>query len=82
LLGSGPDIGRSIVAEPGIPPERAAALRKAFMAAVEDPEFLAEVKKRNLNVEPLSGEEVQRIVAASSATPKELIDQAKRYIGQ
>src|SRR4051795_4558593 len=49
LLGSGPDIGRSIVAEPGIPPERAVALRKAFMAATEDPEFLAEVKKRNLN---------------------------------
>jgi tripartite-type tricarboxylate transporter receptor subunit TctC len=82
LLGSGPDIGRSIVAEPGIPPERAAALRKAFMAATEDPEFLAEIKKRNLNVEPLSGEEVQRIVAASAATPKELVDQAKRYIGQ
>src|SRR5258705_5518348 len=82
LLGSGPDIGRSIVAEPGIPPERAAALRKAFMAAVEDPEFLAEVKKRNLNVEPLTGEEVQRIVEACVATPKELVDQAKRYIGQ
>jgi hypothetical protein len=82
LLGSGPDIGRSIVAEPGIPPERASALRKAFMAATEDPEFLAEIKKRNLNVEPLSGEEVQRIVAASAATPKELVDQAKRYIGQ
>jgi hypothetical protein len=29
----------------------------------------------------LSGEEVQRIVAASAATPKELVDQAKRYIG-
>ena len=82
LLGSGPDIGRSLVAEPGIPPERAAALRRAFMAAIEDPEFLAEIKKRNLSVEPLSGEEVQRIVAASVATPKELIDRAKRYIGQ
>jgi tripartite-type tricarboxylate transporter receptor subunit TctC len=82
LLGSGPDIGRSLVAEPGIPPERAAALRKAFMAAIEDPEFVVEMKKRNLNIEALSGEEVQRIVAASVATPKELVDQAKRYIGQ
>ena len=41
-----------------------------------------EIKKRNLNVEPLSGEEVQRIVEACVATPKELVDQAKRYIGQ
>ena len=82
LLGSGPDIGRSIVAEPGIPAERAAALRRAFMETMEDPEFLADMKKRNLNVEPLPGEEVQKIVAADAATPRELVEQAKRYIGQ
>src|SRR5262245_61929476 len=70
LLGSGPDIGRSLVAEPGIPPERAAALRKAFMAAIEDPEYVVEMKKRNLSIEPLSGEEVQKIVEACVATPK------------
>ena len=40
------------------------------------------MQKRNLNIEPLSGEEVQKIVAASVATPKELVEQAKRYIGQ
>src|SRR5262249_2532468 len=82
LLGSGPDIGRALVAEPGIPADRAAALRKAFMETMQDPEFVAEMHKRNLEVEPLSGEEVQRIVAASAATPKELIEQDKRYIGQ
>ena len=82
LLGSGPDIGRSLVAEPGIPAERAAALRKAFMETMEDPEFVADMHKRNLEIEPLSGEEVQNIVAASVATPKELVEQAKRYIGQ
>src|SRR5947207_1387864 len=49
LLGSGPDIGRSIVDEPGVPPERAAALRKAFMAAVAEPDFLAASRRRNLN---------------------------------
>ena len=63
LLGSGPDIGRSLVAEPGIPPERAAALRKAFMATMRDPELIAEIKKRRLDLEPLSGEEVQKMVA-------------------
>jgi hypothetical protein len=40
------------------------------------------MRKRNLNAEPLSGEELQRIVAAAAATPKELIEQAKRYAGQ
>jgi tripartite-type tricarboxylate transporter receptor subunit TctC len=81
LLGSGPDIGRSIVAEPGIPGERAAALRRAFMATVADPEFVAEIARRNLRSEPLSGEQVQKMVMASVATPKDLVDQAKRYIG-
>src|SRR5436309_11591612 len=52
LLGSGPDIGRSFVAEPGIPPDRAAALRRAFMTTMEDPEFIADMKKRNLGLEP------------------------------
>ena len=82
LLGSGPDIGRSIVAEPGIPLERAAALRQAFMATAQDPELIAEIKRRNLTLEPVSGEEIQKMVAAYAATPKELVDQARRYIGQ
>jgi tripartite-type tricarboxylate transporter receptor subunit TctC len=80
LLGSGPEIGRSFVAEPGIPRERAAALRKAFMEAMADPALIAEIAKRKLNLEPLAGEEVQKIVAASVATPKALVDQAKRYV--
>ena len=82
LLGGGPDVGRSIVAEPGIPAERAAALRKAFAATMEDAEFIADMHKRNLNVEPLSGDELQKIVATAVATPRELIGQAKRYAGQ
>jgi len=82
LLGSGPDIGRSLVAEPGIPRDRAAALRKAFMDTVEDADFIADMKRRNLNIEPLTGEDVQKTVAAAAATPKALIEQAKRYIGQ
>jgi len=82
LLGSVPDIGRSLVAEPGIPAERAAALRKAFLATMQDPELIAEIKKRGLDLEPLSGEEVQAMVAGYVATPRALVDQAKRYIGQ
>ena len=82
LLGSGPDIGRTIVAEPRIPPERAAALRQAFMATMQDPEFVADIKQRNLSLEPLRGEEVQKMVEALVATPKELVDQARRYIDQ
>jgi tripartite-type tricarboxylate transporter receptor subunit TctC len=82
LLGGGPDIGRSIAAEPRIPGERAAALRKAFTTTIEDPEFIADMRKRNLNIEPLSGEDVQKIVEGAAATPRDLVEQAKRYVGQ
>jgi hypothetical protein len=82
LMGGGPDIGRSLVAEPGVPGERAAALRKAFMETMADPEFVADMHKRNLGVEPLTGEEVQKIVATAVATPRELVEQAARYAGQ
>ena len=82
LMGGGPDIGRSLVAEPGIPGERAAALRKAFMETMQDPEFVADMHKRNLGVEPLTGDAVQKIVAAAVATPKALVAQASRYAGQ
>ncbi|HEY2229624.1 MAG TPA: hypothetical protein VGI22_18185 [Xanthobacteraceae bacterium] len=79
LLGGGPDIGRSIVAEPGIPPERARALRKAFTETMEDAEFVADMGRRHLGVEPLPGEEVQQIIARAVATPRELVEQAARY---
>ena len=82
LLGSGSDIGRSIAAEPGIPSERAAALRKAFGETMADPEFVADMHKHSLNIEPLSGEAVQGIVAGAAATPTDLVEQAKRYAGQ
>jgi tripartite-type tricarboxylate transporter receptor subunit TctC len=82
LLGSGPDIGRTVVAEPGIPPERADALRRAFMATMQDPEFVADIARRHLTIEPMSGEEVQQMVRTVAATPKELVAQAKRYLGQ
>jgi tripartite-type tricarboxylate transporter receptor subunit TctC len=82
LLGSGPDIGRTVVAEPGIPPARAEVLRRAFMATMQDPEFVAEIGKRHLTLEPLSGEEVQQMVKTVAGTPKELVEQAKRYLGQ
>jgi len=82
LLGGGPDIGRAIVAEPGIPAERAAALRGALMATMQDPEFIADMRKRNLNIEPLPGDELQKIVEAAVATPRELVEQARRYAGQ
>lgn len=82
LLGGGPEIGRSIAAEPGVPAERAAALRQAFADTMADSTFVSDMHLHNLNVEPLTGQEVQNIVAADAATPRGLVEQARRYAGQ
>jgi tripartite-type tricarboxylate transporter receptor subunit TctC len=55
-------LGRPFVAPPGIPQDRVDALRKAFMDTMKDPEFLAEAEKAKLEITPISGEEVQKIV--------------------
>jgi tripartite-type tricarboxylate transporter receptor subunit TctC len=81
LIGGGAEVGRSLVAEPGAPAERVAALRQAFMETMKDPAFLADMKKRNLVVEPLSGDDVQKLIAAAVATPPALLERAKRYVG-
>ena len=47
---------------PRTPPDRLRLLRNAFMGTMKDPEFLAEAKKAKLDTDPLSGEEVDRIV--------------------
>ncbi|MDH7799679.1 MULTISPECIES: tripartite tricarboxylate transporter substrate-binding protein [unclassified Beijerinckia] len=66
-------LGRPFLAPPGIPPERAAILRKAFMDTMQDKEFLAETERAKLEITPVSGEEVQKLVADAYAMPPEVI---------
>ena len=73
----GPHIlGRPLLAPPGLPAERAQALRAAFMGAMRDPELLAEVRKADLDITPSSGEEVEKLVARFAAVPKSAIAKA------
>ena len=55
-------IVRVYVTTPRTPKDRLQILRSAFMNTLSDPEFLAETKKTNLDVNPLTGEEVKKIV--------------------
>ena len=56
-------MGRPFTAPPGVPSERVTALRKAFMDTMKDKEFLAEAEKSQLEITPVSGEELQALVA-------------------
>jgi hypothetical protein len=67
-------MGRPAAAPPGIPPDRVDALRRAFDAAMTDPEFLEDSRRSVLEVDgPISGTEVDAILERIYATPKDLI---------
>jgi tripartite-type tricarboxylate transporter receptor subunit TctC len=74
-------MARPFVAPPGIAPERARALQKAFDETMKDPEFLAEAKRLNLDVNPMSGQQVLDLLTSLYATPKPLVQQAKAALG-
>jgi tripartite-type tricarboxylate transporter receptor subunit TctC len=64
------DVGRSILTTPGVPPERLQALRSAFQAMLNDPEFLAACERRNLMVDGATGEEIDQIVRDTLRLPQ------------
>ena len=55
------EIARPIAGTPGMPADRAAALRTAFMQTMKDPTFLADAAKLNMPIDPMSGEEVAKL---------------------
>ena len=74
-------MARALVAPPGLPADKTALLRRAFDATMQDPEFLAEAAKIQADIDPTSGEDVQRLVARIYATPQLVIDRAKKLLG-
>jgi tripartite-type tricarboxylate transporter receptor subunit TctC len=71
------EVGTAFFTTPGVPADRLAALRRAFDAAMADPELLAEAQKINVAVSPLAGEELQTLVAEVSKLPPALLDKVR-----
>jgi tripartite-type tricarboxylate transporter receptor subunit TctC len=70
-------IGRPYLAPPNVPADRLAVLRKAFMDTMQDKDFLAEAEKSQLEINPVSGEEVEKLVKEIYATPADIVAKAK-----
>jgi tripartite-type tricarboxylate transporter receptor subunit TctC len=79
---SSEELGRSIIAPPGVPADRIKLLRQAFDAMLKDKAFLAEVEKTKLEFNPLSGETMQKLVADTAATPKDVIERTRNLLGR
>ena len=71
-------MGRPYVAPPNLPADRVALLRKAFMDTMTDKDFRAEADKLRLEINPVSGEAVQKLVAEVYASPPDIIAKAKQ----
>jgi tripartite-type tricarboxylate transporter receptor subunit TctC len=70
----GAELGRSLVAPPGLPPERVKILRAAFEAMLKDPAFLAEIEKSGQEFYPASGEQVQQLIATTASAPRNVVE--------
>jgi tripartite-type tricarboxylate transporter receptor subunit TctC len=71
-------LGRIYGSPPEMPPARASALRRAFMATMEDAQFLEEARTAQIDIVPNTGEEVAALIARYSATSADVIERAKR----
>ncbi|HEV8725491.1 MAG TPA: tripartite tricarboxylate transporter substrate-binding protein [Candidatus Binatia bacterium] len=80
VLTSG-ELGRPYLLPPGIPAERLKVLREAFMKLMVDRAFLADIKKRGLEVEPSTGEELEQLAKEVMAQPPEVIERVKKLMG-
>jgi tripartite-type tricarboxylate transporter receptor subunit TctC len=72
FLFTGQQIGSPFIAAPGIPADRAAALKEAFMKTMADPQFLVDAKKQSLNIDPLAGDDMLKVMQRAYATAPEL----------
>jgi tripartite-type tricarboxylate transporter receptor subunit TctC len=78
----GGDFGRPWVAPPGTPKERVKILRDAYAKAMADPALLEEAKKGKMEVEPVSGEELQKLAVQMIDQPPGVIARVKKILGQ
>ena len=74
------ELGRPLAAPPGVPADRLEILRGAFDATMKDPQFLAEAAKLELEIEPLSAPEIDKLLADAFATPKAIVQEAAGLI--
>jgi tripartite-type tricarboxylate transporter receptor subunit TctC len=80
FLYAGQGIGRPFVAPPDLPADRLKMLRDAFRDTMKDPDFVADVKKQKLDLEPEDGEHLEALIKKIYATPKPIVDKVGELI--
>lgn len=79
VLSSG-GFGRPMVAPPGMSADLARTIREGYGKMLKDPEFIAEVKKRRYDLEPVSWEEMQTLAKEVTSQPPDVVERVKRIL--
>ena len=82
LLSAPTDMARPFAAPPGLDAGTAAVMRRAFDATAADPQFLSEAKAMHADIAPTRGEDVQKLVSEIYATPRPIVDRAKKFFAR
>jgi tripartite-type tricarboxylate transporter receptor subunit TctC len=68
--------GRPYFMGPKVPADKVSVMRTAFMATMADEDFLTEAKKQKLEIDPISGTEMQQVIARVYKTPRDVVEKA------
>ena len=71
---AGDELGRPMVAPPGVPADRVKILRDAYNQSLRDPDLVAEVNRSKLDMESSTGEEIQSLYKELMTQPREVIE--------
>jgi tripartite-type tricarboxylate transporter receptor subunit TctC len=82
FVAAGTPFGRALAVGPQVPVDRVAALRKAFDDLMQDQAFLADARKRNLDIDPRNAAYTHALVNKISSASPELVTRVKKAIGQ
>jgi hypothetical protein len=78
MLAAPEEIGRPFFMPPGTPKEYVELMRKAFDATLKDPAFLADAERSRLEVDPVTGAQMEKMLKQAFETPKALIERAAK----
>lgn len=80
LLATNAEMGRPIVATPGVPADRMKALLAAYRAMIADAEFVSEAEKLKIEIDPIYGDDLKAMAERALSTPKHLTERVKKLM--
>ncbi|MEA2660187.1 MAG: hypothetical protein QOF64_3007 [Candidatus Binatota bacterium] len=77
VVANATEVGKMTLTAPGVPADRVEALRRAFDATIKDPEYVAEMDKQRLEITPLRGEELQKLIEEVGHVSPAILEKVK-----